>query len=199
MTAENTPAPDGSGPVDWDRYETELGRDGPPDGTAPRDADAEAAEAGRVLVDSPEAQRPARPGLSGLRAAQRRPILPAWLRSRAELGEACRWAAWATRHHRAAIRQHAAVRRLATAQQATVRKLTAALAQHTDALAGTTQTLPGRLRSSSTTTATPARDVPAALPWQAADQSAERGVAALGRYAEAWARRHAAPAPEEPR
>jgi len=109
------------------------------------------------------------------------------------------WAAWATRHHRAAIRQHAAVRRLAAAQQAAARRLTAALAQHTDALAGTTQTLPGRLRSSSTTTATPARDVPAALPWQAADQSAERGVAALGRYAEAWARRHAAPAPEEPR
>ncbi len=90
MTAENTPTPDGSGPVDWDRYETELGRDGPPTGTAPLDPDA--AEATRVLVDSPEAQRPARPGLSGLRAAQRRPIVPAWARSRAELAEVCHWA-----------------------------------------------------------------------------------------------------------
>src|SRR6266545_790263 len=89
MTADSTPTPDGSGPVDWDRYETEIGG-AARTGTAPLDPDA--AEAGRVLVDSPEAQRPARPGLSGLRAAQRRPILPAWLRSRAELGEACRWA-----------------------------------------------------------------------------------------------------------
>ena len=96
MTADNTPAPDGSGPVDWDRYETELGRDGPPTGTAPLDPDA--AEATRVLVDSPEAQRPARPGLSGLRAAQRRPIVPAWARSRAELGEVCRWAAGYAAH-----------------------------------------------------------------------------------------------------
>jgi S-DNA-T family DNA segregation ATPase FtsK/SpoIIIE len=82
--------------VDWDRYEHELGgRDGPPAGTVPLNADAaEAAEGGetRVLVDSPEAQRPARPGLAGLRAAERRPILPAWARSRAELGEVVRWA-----------------------------------------------------------------------------------------------------------
>jgi len=102
MTADNTPTPDGPGPVDWDRYEDELGgRAGPPAGTAPRDADAaEAAEDGetRVLVDSPEAQRPARPGLAGLRAAERRPILPAWLRSRAELAEVVRWAAGFAAH-----------------------------------------------------------------------------------------------------
>jgi len=99
MTADNTPAPDGPGPVDWDRYEHELGgRDGPPAGTAP--SDAEAAEVGeaRVLVDSPAAQRPVRPGLSGLRAGQRRPILPAWLRSRAELAEMVRWAAGYAAH-----------------------------------------------------------------------------------------------------
>ncbi len=93
MTADNTPTPDGPGPVDWNRYEDELGRDGPP---PPADA-AEAGEA-RVLVDSPEAQRPARPGLAGLRAAQRRPILPPWLRSRAELAEVCRWAAGFAAH-----------------------------------------------------------------------------------------------------
>jgi S-DNA-T family DNA segregation ATPase FtsK/SpoIIIE len=102
MTADNTPPPDGSGPVDWNRYETELGgRDGPPTGTAPLDAaGADAAEVGeaRVLVDSPQAQRPARPGLAGLRAAERRPIVPAWARSRAELGEVCRWAAGYTAH-----------------------------------------------------------------------------------------------------
>jgi DNA segregation ATPase FtsK/SpoIIIE, S-DNA-T family len=45
-----------------------------------------------VLVDSVEAQRPARPHP---RTAQRRPILAAWLRSRAEFQEAV---AWALRH-----------------------------------------------------------------------------------------------------
>jgi DNA segregation ATPase FtsK/SpoIIIE, S-DNA-T family len=99
MTAENTPAPDGSGPVDWDRYETELGgRDGAPAQPTPVAPDAAEVGETRVLVDSPEAQRPARPGLSGLRAAQRRPILPPWLRSRAELAEMCRWAAGYAAH-----------------------------------------------------------------------------------------------------
>jgi hypothetical protein len=109
------------------------------------------------------------------------------------------WAAWAIRHHRAAIRQHAAVRRLTATQQAAIRRLTAALQQHTDALTATTKTLPGRPGPSSTTTPTAGRDVPAVPPWHRADQPAARGVAALGRYAEAWARRHATPAPEEPR
>ena len=102
MSAESTPAPDGPEPVDWDRYETELGRrDNPPAGTAPLNpGSAEAAEVGetRVLVDGPEAQRPARPGLAGWRAAERRPILPAWLRSRAELAEVTRWAAGFAAH-----------------------------------------------------------------------------------------------------
>ncbi len=101
MTAENTPAPDGPEPVDWDRLENELRatvRDAIPTGSAPLDDDAAQPGEARVLVDSPEAQRPARPGLAGLRAAQRRPILPAWLRSRAELGEVCRWAAGFAAH-----------------------------------------------------------------------------------------------------
>jgi hypothetical protein len=88
------------------------------------------------------------------------------------------WVAWATRHHRAAIRRHAAVRRLAAAQQAAVRRLTAALEQHTSALATATRT------------PAPAHQVSAASPWPAADQPPDQGVAALGRYAAAWVRRH---------
>jgi DNA segregation ATPase FtsK/SpoIIIE, S-DNA-T family len=72
--------------VDWDRYEAEL------------QAEALAEGEGRVLVDAAEAQRPARPGLAGLRAAQRRPIFPAWLRSRAELAALARWAAGYVAH-----------------------------------------------------------------------------------------------------
>jgi hypothetical protein len=111
------------------------------------------------------------------------------------------WAAWATRHHRAAIRQHAAVRRLAAVQQAAVRRLTAALAQHAAALDAATQPSPTRLAATPATgTASKDRDVLASPPWQAAEQpSAAQGIAALGRYAAAWARRHTAPAPEEPR
>jgi DNA segregation ATPase FtsK/SpoIIIE, S-DNA-T family len=99
MSAEHPPTPDGPGPVDWDRYEHELNtgsRDGGPAGTPPAGPDA--AGTARVLVDSPEAQRPDRPGLAGLRAAQRRPILPAWLRSRAELAEVSRWVAGYAAH-----------------------------------------------------------------------------------------------------
>ena len=106
------------------------------------------------------------------------------------------WAAWATRHHRAAIRQHAAVRRLATAQQATVRKLTAALQQHTDALAAATK--PQSSSSTTATTTATAGDVPAVPPWLTDDQPPDRAVTALGRYAAAWAHRHAGPAPEDP-
>jgi hypothetical protein len=36
------------------------------------------------------------------------------------------------------------------------------------------------------------------MPWQAADQRPDLALAALGRYATAWVRRHAPP-PEEPR
>jgi DNA segregation ATPase FtsK/SpoIIIE, S-DNA-T family len=84
-TPDNVPSPDGSDRLDWNRYEAELGDPGHPN------SESVAGDGGRVVVDSPEAQRPPRPGLSGLRAAQRRPILPAWLRSRAELGEMARW------------------------------------------------------------------------------------------------------------
>jgi hypothetical protein len=105
------------------------------------------------------------------------------------------WAAWATRHHRAVLRQTAAVRRLTAAQQAAVRRLTAALQQHTDALAAST-TPPA---SGSTATTTGDRDVPTGPPWPAADQPPDQMLGALGRYAQAWVRRHAAPAPEEPR
>ncbi len=45
------------------------------------------------------------------------------------------WAAWLTRHHRAAIRRSTAVRRLTRAQQAAAAKLTAALERHHGTLA----------------------------------------------------------------
>jgi len=107
------------------------------------------------------------------------------------------WAAWATRHHRAAIRQHAAVRRLANAQQAAVRRLAGALEQHAAALEQHAQRPPAR---SAATRATGDRDVLAGPPWQAAERSpAGEGIAALGRYAAAWARQHAAPELQEPR
>jgi DNA segregation ATPase FtsK/SpoIIIE, S-DNA-T family len=97
MTSDNASTPDGPDRLDWDRYEAELDTQAAtPAGTAgggPVDPDLSAAEERRVLVDSPAAQRPPRPGLAGLRAAERRPILPAWLRSRTELGQVCRWAA----------------------------------------------------------------------------------------------------------
>jgi S-DNA-T family DNA segregation ATPase FtsK/SpoIIIE len=98
MTTNHPPSPGGPDPLDWGRYEAEL-NPAPQPGQARvagaaghLDSDAAAAGERRVLVDSPEAQRPPRPGLSGLRAAQRRPIVPAWLRSRAELGAVARWA-----------------------------------------------------------------------------------------------------------
>jgi hypothetical protein len=102
------------------------------------------------------------------------------------------WAAWAMRHHSAAIRQHAAVRRL-----------TAALEQHTGALAAATRTLQAHpTPTTATTTATPTTvtttavdpEVAATRPWPAAGQSPERAVAALGRHATAWVRRHTLPA-----
>jgi S-DNA-T family DNA segregation ATPase FtsK/SpoIIIE len=53
---------------------------------------AELDDNGPVLVDSAEAQRTPRLSVDGLRAGQRRPIVPAWLRSRDELRDAVRWA-----------------------------------------------------------------------------------------------------------
>jgi S-DNA-T family DNA segregation ATPase FtsK/SpoIIIE len=97
MTADHTPPPDGPGPVDWDRLEAELGagRDGVGTGT---DATGDAAQAGtaRVLVDRPEAQRPVR---GDLRDAARRPIVPPWLASRAELLARASWAAGLALHY----------------------------------------------------------------------------------------------------
>lgn len=62
------------------------------------DAARAAREGGPVLVDSPEAQRPDRLSMAGLRAAQRRPVLPAWLRSRDQLRDVARWAAGYAAH-----------------------------------------------------------------------------------------------------
>jgi hypothetical protein len=109
------------------------------------------------------------------------------------------WAVWFTRHHRAAIVQHATVRRLATAQQAAMRRLTAALEQYTAALAKTAPARPTP-RPAPTVTSAQEPDVLATPPWQATDQaSAAQGIAALGRYAAGWVRHHANPAPKEPR
>jgi S-DNA-T family DNA segregation ATPase FtsK/SpoIIIE len=93
MTTDNTPAPDGRGPVDWDRYETELGAG--PAGTASPNGDAAGVGEARVLVDSPQAQRPAR---GNLRDAQRRPIVPPWLSSRQEFTARARWVAGLAAH-----------------------------------------------------------------------------------------------------
>ena len=101
MTGDKASTPDGPDRLDWDRYEAELEAQAAMSartvgGTV--DPNLATAGEGRVLVDSPAAQRLPRPGLAGLRAAQRRPIVPAWLRSRNELAEVCRWAAGFAAH-----------------------------------------------------------------------------------------------------
>jgi S-DNA-T family DNA segregation ATPase FtsK/SpoIIIE len=84
MTSPN----DGRDRFDWDRYEAEVvDLDA---ARAARDTDSE--DAGPALVDSPDAQRSPRLSMASLRAGQRRPIVPAWLRSRAELRDMLRWA-----------------------------------------------------------------------------------------------------------
>jgi DNA segregation ATPase FtsK/SpoIIIE, S-DNA-T family len=93
-TPERDPRPgDDRDPVDWDRYESEV--------ADVVDLDAERArrdstsdpddESSPLLVDSIEAQRAPRLSAVGLRAAQRRPIRPPWLRSWSELRDATRW------------------------------------------------------------------------------------------------------------
>jgi DNA segregation ATPase FtsK/SpoIIIE, S-DNA-T family len=62
-----------------------------PDSAPPADDD-QGDDAPRVLVDSPEAQRDDPLTLSRLRAAERRPVLAAWLRSRVELRVTAAWA-----------------------------------------------------------------------------------------------------------
>ncbi|WP_238016003.1 cell division protein FtsK [Dactylosporangium sp. AC04546] len=66
-------------PFDWERHEQELAEDGP------------------TLVDSPEAQQPTKLATT-VRRGERRPILPAWLRSRAELTYTIRWSLGYTAH-----------------------------------------------------------------------------------------------------
>ena len=102
------------------------------------------------------------------------------------------WAAWAMRHHRAAIRQHAAVRRL-----------TAALQHHANTLAAAG---PARsVRSAATARIAPTRTTArvdggrlAVRPWPEASQSPEQSIAALGRHAEAFIARHTPPASPAP-
>jgi DNA segregation ATPase FtsK/SpoIIIE, S-DNA-T family len=76
-----TPDPDPDR-FDWEQAEAQL---------ASTDSDGDP-EAAPVLVDSPEAQRPERATLAGLRAAERRPILAPWLRSPREAREMAAWA-----------------------------------------------------------------------------------------------------------
>jgi S-DNA-T family DNA segregation ATPase FtsK/SpoIIIE len=75
-----TPDPDPDR-FDWDQAEAQL--------VAANDGDPETAP---VLVDSPQAQQPERTTLAALRAAERRPIIPAWLRSAREAREMAAWA-----------------------------------------------------------------------------------------------------------
>ena len=70
-----------------------------PDASADAGTDAafapdmsEDAEAGRKLVDSPDTQRTPRVSMDGLRRAERRPIVPSYLRSRSEFRDASFWA-----------------------------------------------------------------------------------------------------------
>jgi hypothetical protein len=103
------------------------------------------------------------------------------------------WAAWATRHHRASIRQHVAVRRLI-----------AALERQASTLAVATQTpqaTPRLPRPRSQRPGPPPRwlrsDKGLPVPPQpAADQAPEQAVAALGRYAAAWVGRHTPTRPD---
>jgi hypothetical protein len=107
------------------------------------------------------------------------------------------WGAWAVRHHRAAIAQHAAVRRLTTA-----------LTQHTDALAAASKARLARPATATARTPNPRVTVtratsvdggqPAARTWLEASQSAEQTLAALGRYAAAFIARHTRPVDPAP-
>jgi hypothetical protein len=116
-----------------------------------------------------------------------------WAARQVGIGPASRlavigWAAWATRHHRASIRRHAAVRRLTAAldrQASVLAAATRALQAHPTPLTATT---PATTTATGTTTA--ASDAVATAPRPAAGQAPERAVAALGRYAAAWVRRH---------
>jgi hypothetical protein len=138
-------------------------------------------------------------GLAGFRGARLAALAATvagvlWATATVGVGPAVRlvvigWAVWATRHHRAAIRQHAAVRRLAAAQHAAVRRLTAALEQHTSALDAAARREQPDL-TSSPTAAAPSRGTTGRPPWPRGDQTPDQLLGALGRYAAAWTRRH---------
>ncbi|MFI6331087.1 cell division protein FtsK [Micromonospora chersina] len=91
---------------DWQAAEAELSNTAGPDAevvdldaarsrrqasVTPDDDGSDLADAPRRLVDSPAAQRSPRFTFAALQDAKRRPIVPAWLRSRAELRDAARW------------------------------------------------------------------------------------------------------------
>jgi len=112
------------------------------------------------------------------------------------------WAAWAVRHHQAVIAQHTAVRRL-----------TATLQRHTDALAAAGKARLTRPAGAMVVTARPPSNLsarvtvtqasqeaakPAVRPWPQAGQTPEQAVAALGRYADGFVRRHAPPTDASP-
>src|SRR5690349_12881364 len=106
------PADRGDG-FDWDRYEAEVvdldaartRRAGQPDNTPDSGPDSGAdtgpdtgddidpATTGPLMVDSVAAQRRPRFTLAGLRDGKRRPVIPTWLRSRAELAGNATWLA----------------------------------------------------------------------------------------------------------
>jgi S-DNA-T family DNA segregation ATPase FtsK/SpoIIIE len=94
-------SPNDDGRFDWQAAEADLTTAGPDAEVVNLDA-ARAArtttagpaaeDGGPVRVDSPDAQRSPRFTLDGVRVGERRPILPAWLRSRDELRDVLRWA-----------------------------------------------------------------------------------------------------------
>ncbi len=85
---------DSEGSFDWDRYETELTPSRKNTGARFDSDDGDnAGIAVATLVDSAEAQREPRFTVTGLRNVERRPIVPAWVRSKQELTDAARWLA----------------------------------------------------------------------------------------------------------
>ncbi|MGG7607908.1 cell division protein FtsK [Streptomyces sp. ZG43] len=93
LEAEMTGPPDESGRVvdlDKARRVRAESADQSSDSPVPESADPGAVESGRRLVDSSPA--PVGPGYLGrLRTARRRPVLPAWTRSGAEMRTAAKW------------------------------------------------------------------------------------------------------------
>jgi S-DNA-T family DNA segregation ATPase FtsK/SpoIIIE len=78
---------------DWDAYEAEIvDLDSERDRRRVDSGENSAEDGGRVFVDSPDAQRAPRVSLGAMRTATRRAILPAWLRSTAQLRDTARWA-----------------------------------------------------------------------------------------------------------